>query len=68
VLTHRYTRNSRGPGQDGMPVTITPGREVTCPKCQQKRLAGDGPHAPRLTARGRVDCVGDRIDPNGGTP
>jgi hypothetical protein len=61
VLTRRYTTNSRGPGQWGIPVAITVVGAASCVKCRRIRKAGVGPHAPRRAKGGLVDCAGDRI-------
>jgi hypothetical protein len=35
---------------------------VRCPKCGGWRVDSQHPHAPRNTATGRVDCVGDAVE------
>lgn len=37
---------------------------VICPKCGRNRWNNVGPHAPRNTAAGLVDCVGEVINGN----
>lgn len=56
----RITSNSRGPGQDAF-VSVTITAAVTCPKCRGWRLDFDGPHSPRNSPLGRIDCAGDLV-------
>lgn len=58
-VTHRFTTNSRGPGQLGMGVRIRTTVYDDCSKCLKKKPAGDRPHAPHFqNGVGLVDCVG----------
>lgn len=40
-----------------------PRRVVQCPDCGGMRMAGTGPHSPRLEAGKRLDCVGREVTP-----
>lgn len=62
ATVHRFTSNSRGPGQQGHAIRVAHGQLMSCPKCGVKRLNLGGPHAARLTSRGLVDCVGDQVE------
>jgi hypothetical protein len=63
MIAHRYTTNSRGPGQQGTPVATQVGRRhlVLC-TCGSWRWSDVTPHAPRLVQGGLVDCEGNRVE------
>lgn len=63
-ITHRFTGNSRGPGQDGVSVAISITAYEECLKCGGKKPAGPHPHAPHYSyvVRGLADCVGSPIE------
>lgn len=59
-VSHRSTTSSRHPGRTFEGSVNYEVRRITqCPDCGFMRLAGLGPHAPRLNARRElVDCAG----------
>lgn len=59
--TRRYTTNSRGPGQQGIPVSIHLVGVACCVKCRSIRAASVEPHAPRYVNGGLRDCAGELI-------
>lgn len=60
MVTHRFTRNSRGPGQDGVAVSIRVTAYEECVNCGGKKPSGDGAHAPHFRPGvGLVDCAGN---------